>query len=156
VSDPREEIFLSDTVLALLEGNLIRRAGDLYRCGFGRIGAAQMEALAGRIREAATIEKARSDVAAFIRRRTAKLPAQRERSWVTPAATGGSVLTLGELLVDWLANERYLEGVEDDILKLLNRTCALKRFWNRFHGIYRYGTVFGTDTPLTGFRRETT
>ncbi len=153
MSHSREENYLSDTVLTLLEGRLIRRASVLYNCGFRHVSAAQMAALGDRIRGATTSEEASGRAAAFLGRQMARLRAGQERgapvaSWCTPAESGGAG-SLGNLFIEWLRKERYLDGVEADILKLVDRAGALQRFWSRFHGIHRHGTRSGENVPLS-------
>lgn len=149
-----EETYLSDTVLNLIESRLIRQALILYQCGFKHISAAQMAALAERIRGAAGLQEAREAAAVFIAHQTAELKAKQNRagkaaSWCKPATAAGKGLTLGELVVEWITSERYLQGIEEDILKLLDRAKTLQRFWSRFQRIYRYGREFIPDTLLS-------
>jgi len=154
VNDHLAKTYLSDAALSFVEDTLIRRARGLYLCGFASISSAQMAAVADRIRRASTLGEAKEETAAFLSHQMAKLKAKLERqgkatSWYEHAISAGTGQALGDLLKDWIQNERYLTGADKDVISILDRLAALQRFWARFHVFYRYGAKFNEDMPPT-------
>lgn len=154
MNDHLAKRYLSDAALSFVDDSLLRCARRLYQCGFASISSAQMAAVADRIRRAATLEKAKEETAAFLSHQMAKLKAKHDRqgkatSWYEPASGAGAGQALGDLLMDWIQNERYLNGADKDVISILDRLAALQRFWARFHVFYRYGAKFNEDLPPT-------
>lgn len=149
----------SDLALATLEDHLIQRAGVLYRLGFipKRISRSQMAAVGERIRTASSLEEAQRTVTSFLNHQLNKLLAQAERggqltSWALPPETSGGEKTLGHTLTLWIEKENYLEG--EEMPKGLDRLAALRRFWSRFYGLYRYQTETGDGMSLSFLSEE--
>lgn len=151
MSTPLETALRSDLALLVVDRHLIDRAQVLYRMGFDRkgfddIAASQMAAVAERITAASNHADAKRQVIEFLRKQLQKLEDKQKRtgkstSWGCPPSTGGGKETLGATLSDWIQNERYLEGCTRS--PDLDALAALQRFWNRFHGLYRYQAEMG-------------
>ena len=146
-----EAALRSDLAMLSLDRHLLNRARVLYRMGFGRVGfggipASQMAAIAERITIASNHGDAQRQVIEFLRKQLQKLEDKQKHggksaSWGCPPSTGGGKETLGATLSDWIQNERYLEGCTRP--PDLDALAALQRFWNRFHGLYRYQVEMG-------------
>lgn len=152
----------ADIALTSLDETIIRRARTLYVMGFApgahsraAISAAQMAAVEERIRVAESLAHAKQSVKGFLFDQIEKLQHQAERSgklptsWAGPPQTGGGLVTLGDTLRQWIVEEKYLG---DKIPAGLDRLQALRRFWERFHGLYRYQAVIGQMMPLESVR----
>ncbi len=149
----------ADIALANLEDMIIKRARTLYLMGFApgphshaAISAAQMAAVGERIRTMENLERAKQTVGKFLSEQIEKLQRKAEHSsrpptsWATLPQTGGGKMTLGDTLKQWIVEEKYLG---DTIPTGLDRLQALRRFWERFHGLYRYHAEIGQMMPLT-------
>ncbi len=135
---------------------LIRRARELYRLGFvpAKVTPSQMNAVGELIRRAATFDQASSAVESWMAHALETLEGRRRRSgkarsWLLPAGGGGE--SLGRTLVVWIVEQRYLEGKAPADL---DRRSALRIFWQRFHGFYRYHAETGGEMPLAGLDLE--
>lgn len=142
MSEGLQETLRSDSVLVTLEDHLIQRAGVLYRMGFfpHRISSSQMSTVGERIRTAPSLTEAKENVDTFLGQQLKKLTAQAERigypkSWALPLGDDLGGKTLGHTLIQWVVEEKYLKS---ETPKHLDRLHALRRFWDRFHGLYRY------------------
>lgn len=147
-----ETALRSDLALLVVDRHLIDRAQVLYRMGFDDIAASQMAAVAECIRAASNRGDAQRQVTEFLRKQLQKLEDKQKRtgkpsSWRCAPSTGGGKETLGATLSDWIRNERYLE---EGCTRCpdLDALAALQRFWNRFHGLYRYQTEMGKGLAL--------
>ncbi len=143
--------------LALLsrrrQERLIHRARELYGFGFEHkhIRPSQMAAVGELIRRAASFEEAAKSVGGWMGKTLKKLEARRDRtgkveSWLRPASLDpfkGTIL--GQLLIEWITDQRYLEHEPPPDL---DRLAALHQFWDRFHGLYRYRVEMGEEMPL--------
>ncbi|MDL1968563.1 MAG: hypothetical protein LWW97_08485 [Deltaproteobacteria bacterium] len=136
-----------------IEGHLLIKAIELYRMGFNskNLSSSQMSAVGEHLRRSETIEKAQSVVCGFIEKRL-KRPkdktdsAGKNTSWLIQANGKPDNISLGEILIDWLKEERYLgNGLE---FNAIGRLAVLRRFWNNVYGQYRYCKVIGKDMPL--------
>lgn len=154
-----ERVLCSDLALAGLEEHLIRWAEVLYRMEFNkpRITPSQMAAVGECIRRAANHSKAKEQVIGFLSNQMKKLEAKVKRggkpeSWALEPMTGGGKNTLGDTLMDWVKETRYLEGAPK--VEHLDTLAALQRFWSRFHGLYRYEAEIGKAMPLQELKKE--
>lgn len=141
-----EAALRSDLAMLSLDRHLIDRAQVLYGMRFDKIAASQMAAVAERITTVSNHSDAQRQVIEFLRKQLQKLEDKQKRtgksaSWGCPPSTGGGKETLGATLSDWIQNERYLEGCTRP--PDLDALAALQRFWNRFHGLYRYRAELG-------------
>ncbi len=145
-----ETSWRSDRALASLEADLIRQARDLYRLGFKCISPSQMSAFGELLRSASNRTAARQRAKEWMAKQLEKLRQEEKRkgkprSWLA-SPEGGSAASLGEELLAWIDDERYLgENPPQD----LDRLEALRRFWARLHGFYRYEVETETEMPLT-------
>ncbi|MGH8613418.1 MAG: hypothetical protein ACREYF_15735 [Gammaproteobacteria bacterium] len=154
-----ERVLRADLALANLEEHLIRRARVLYQMKFARITPSQMAAVGECIRMAANHSKAKEQVICFLNNQMEKLKAKAERggkpeSWASEPVAGGGKETLGETLMDWIKEARYLERAPK--AEHLDPLAALQRFWSRFHGLYRYEVELGEGMPLQEPKKEKT
>lgn len=147
-----EKILRSDRALASIEEALIARARELYRLGFTprNIAAAQMAAFGELLRTASNREEARKTAETWMHGQLAKLQEEanrkdRRRSWHVKPGAGGAEDSLGAELLAWLGNDRYLG---DSPSPDLDRLDALRRFWERLHGLYRYEAETEGEMPL--------
>ena len=147
-----EKTLRSDRALASMEEALIARARELYRRGFtpGNIAAAQMSAFGELLRTASNREEAREATETWMHGQLAKLQEEanrkgKRRSWYFKPAPGGTEDSLGAELLAWLRNDRYLG---DSPPADLDRLDALRRFWERLHGLYRYEVETQGEMPL--------
>jgi len=153
MNEDLQKALKADLALLALEDHLIQRAGVLYRMGFtpDRITPTQMAAVAERIYTASNYEEARNTVIKFLTDQLNKLRAKAERSdqqtsWALRPLTGGGKETLGQTLSYWIEKEQFLQGKETP--EDLDRLVALRRFWARFYGRYRYRAEMSQDMPL--------
>jgi hypothetical protein len=118
-----------------------------------------MAAVGERIRGARSHAEALAAVESWMSRQIKKLRAKAEREgrrsswWREPegAAGAGRAGSLGEELVRVVAEESYLTapgGSAESAAGDLDRLAALQRFWERFHGLYRYQGELGEPMPL--------
>lgn len=136
-----------------IEGHLLIKAIELYRMGFNskNLSSSQMSAVGEHLRRSETIENAQGAVCGFIKKRLERLKnktdsTEKNMSWLTRANGKQDNASLGEILIDWLKEERYLEnGLE---FNAIGRLTVLRRFWNNIYGQYRYCKVMDEDMPL--------
>lgn len=147
-----EKTLRSDRALASMEESLIARARELYRLGFSPrdIAAAQMAAFGELLRTASNRGEARETTERWMHNQLAKLQEEadrkgKRRSWVLSPGPGGTEDSLGAELLAWLRNDRYLG---DSPPVDLDRLDALRRFWERLHGFYRYEVETQAEMPL--------
>jgi hypothetical protein len=147
---PLETALRSSRALAAIEEDLIARARELYRLGFSckSIAPAQMSAFGELLRTASNRDAALAATEGWMRGQLDKLKEEAERrkprSWFL-SPTGGTEHSLGAELMEWIREERFLEDSPDPDL---DRLAALRRFWERFHGLYRYEAVIKGEMPL--------
>ncbi len=142
----------SDLELILLESALIERAQALYSLGFTpkALSSSQMAAAGEQILGAGTFEKALAGLRGWLGAQLTKLRAEVERggkpkSWLSTPGAGASQSTLGEELLVWIERQSYLG---DSVPQPLDRLAALRRFWDRLDGLYRYESATGEAMPL--------
>ncbi len=145
-----ETSWRSDRALASLEVDLIRQARNLYRLGFKCISPSQMSAFGELLRTAPNRTEAQRFAEDWMAKQLKKLREEEKRkgkpkSWLA-SPEGGAAASLGEELLAWIKNDRYLgdKPPED-----LDRMDALLRFWTRLHGLYRYEVETKGEMPLT-------
>jgi len=146
MSDPLQTALRADLALLQVEDELLRRARELYGRGFAppAVSPSQMAAVGELLRTAESLDQVKTAVGTWLDAQLKKLEARRERtgkaeSWFRPAEGDGPETTpeatLGGTLRDALTGETYLgENPPPE----LDRFAALRRFWHRFHGLYRY------------------
>lgn len=159
MSQDLETALRADLALLELEAELIRRAFDLYSRGFVPkvLSASQMSALGELLRQAQSVETAVAAVSKWLGAQMRKLEARckrtgRSESWFSPARGEDPQATLGATLDQYLAQESYLP---DEPSEDLDRLAALRRFWARFHGLYRYHHEIGKPIKLHDPDQET-
>lgn len=142
----------SDRSLAALEDSLIRRARELYRLGFKpeTLSPSQMSAVGELLRTASSHKQAQDAIEGWMGRQLAKLREEEKRkgkprSWLVHPGPGGTTPSLGEELLAWMSGDRFLEGEPP---QGLDRLAALRRFWERLHGFYRFENEVGGEMPL--------
>jgi hypothetical protein len=147
-----EKSLRSDQALASVEETLIRRARELQRLGFSapEISPSQMAAFGELLRTSTDFPGAQSAARKWMERQLEKLQEEekrkgKRRSWLLAPAAGGSTESRGRELLAWIEDERYLG---DPPTEDLNRLEALRRFWERLHGLYRYENETGEEMPL--------
>jgi hypothetical protein len=116
-----------------------------------------MAAVGDHILRAPSLAQAQDRVKSFLSKQLDKLTAQAERtgkptSWALTPETGTGEKTLGQTLIRWIVEEKYLEGKEAP--KDLDRLEALRRFWSRVHGLYRYEAEMEQGMPLQHLSEE--
>ena len=147
---PLEVALRSSRALAAVEEKLIARARDLYRLGFSceAIAPAQMSAFGELLRAASNRDEALAATEGWMRGQLEKLKDEADRkkprSWFQ-APAGGTEASLGAELMAWVREERFLGDSPDPDL---DRLAALRRFWERFHGLYRYEAETRGEMPL--------
>lgn len=147
---PLETALRSSRALAAIEEDLIARARELYRLGFSckAIAPAQMSAFGELLRTASNRDEALAATEGWMRGQLAKLKDEAERrkprSWFQSPA-GGTEPSLGAELMAWIREERFLGDSPDPDL---DRLAALRRFWERLHGLYRYEAETEGEMPL--------
>ncbi|HEX9945765.1 MAG TPA: hypothetical protein VGG03_27470 [Thermoanaerobaculia bacterium] len=149
-----EKALRSDRALAMAEERLIRRARELYRLGFSpaNLAPSQMAAVGELLCTASNRKGAQAAIETWMSNQLKKLREEAERkgkkprSWLVPPGPGGSTGSLGEELLAWIKDDAYLgEPLAGD----LDRLGALRRFWERLHGFYRYENETGGEMPLS-------
>ena len=135
-----------------IEGHLLIKAIELYRMGFNtkNLSSSQMSAVSEHLRRSETIEKAQRAVCDFIGKRLDRLnnktDAEKNTSWLIQANGKQDNASLGEILMEWINKERYLENVTE--FNAIGRLAVLRRFWNNVYGQYRYCKVMDEDMSL--------
>lgn len=146
MSDSLQTALRADLALLHLEDHLLHRARELYARGFAppAVSPSQMAAVGEILRAAESLDDARAGVGNWLDAQMKKLEARSKRtgraqSWLRPAEGPGpdtsTDVTLGEALRRTLSEEPWLG---DEPPEELDRLAALRRFWHRFHGLYRY------------------
>ena len=138
-----------------IEGHLLIKAIKLYSMGFNtkNLSSSQMSAVGEHLRRSETIEKAQMTVCDFIKKRLKRLKnkdktdiAEKNTSWLIQANGKQDNASLGEMLMEWINKERYLENVTE--FNAIGRLAVLRRFWNNVYGQYRYCKVMDEDMSL--------
>lgn len=138
-----------------IEGHLLIKAIELYRMGFNtkNLSSSQMSAVGEHLRRSETIEKAQRAVCGFIEKRLERLKdkdktdiAEKNTSWLIQANGKQDNASLGDILIEWIQEERYLENVTE--FNAIGRLAVLRRFWNNVYGQYRYCKVMDEDMPM--------
>ena len=136
------------------EGLLLRNARIFYNLGFvpKNLSSSQMSAVNECIHTSGSLDDVKKAVGKFINVQVEKLEKQKERSgksasWlITPTGAGGKG-SLGETLLDWINEGKYLDNSPE--IAGNDRLSALRRFWSNVYGLYRYRKVFkDEDMPL--------
>jgi hypothetical protein len=148
-----EKALRSDLALASLEELLIRKARELYRLGFTlrNIAPSQMAAVDELLAIASSRADAERRVKTWMTGQLDKLQEEKKRtrearSWLKLPEPGGSEESLGKELLTWISGDSYL-GEEQP--GHLDRLDALRRFWARLYGLYRYEVETKQDMPLS-------
>ncbi|MBC2694929.1 MAG: hypothetical protein HF982_06580 [Desulfobacteraceae bacterium] len=136
-----------------IEEHLLIKAIELYRMGFNckNLSLSQMSAVSERLRRSETIEKVQEAVCDFIEKRLERLKdktdsAEKNTSWLIQANGKQNNASLGEILIKWIQEEKYLGNGSD--FNAIGRLAVLQRFWNNVYGQYRYCKVMDEDMPL--------
>ena len=135
------------------EEHLLKRARVFYRMAFTprNLTSSQMAAVGDLLQSSNSIQEAQDKVIKFLDRQQEKLKAKKERtgkstSWLTPLRNETNETPLGEVLKDWIENQKYLDGCPraDNI----HRLSAMRRFWNNVYGQYCYEKTYCEGMPL--------
>jgi hypothetical protein len=133
------------------EAELLRQAREFFQLTSNSqeklpVAPAQMAAVGERLQTAHSLQDAQERVEKFLSHQLQKLVGK-ETSWRTPVTLpDGSASTLGEILRDWMRDEKYLPP--DPVSPHLDRLAALRRFWNYIVGQYGYQQTFKEVMPL--------
>jgi hypothetical protein len=152
VSQALAAVARAELALAGQEEHILAQAQRLYQMGemAAAVSPSQMAAVEERIRCADNHSRAVAAVTEFITGQIEKLRAREQRenrrvSWLRRPGTGAEADSLGEELLLWLREERYLTG---KVPEGLDRLAALRRFWSRLHGLFRYEVETGAAMAL--------
>ena len=135
------------------EEHILKRARVFYRMAFTpkNLTSSQMAAVGDLLQSSNSTEEAQNKVVSFLNKQQKKLKAKKERtgkstSWLTPLRNEINETPLGEVLEEWIRDQKYLEGCPraDDIHSL----SAMRRFWNNVYGQYCYEKTIGKGMPL--------
>lgn len=135
------------------EEYILKRAGVFYRMAFTpkNLTSSQMAAVGNLLQSSSSTEEAQSKVVNFINKQQKKLKQKKERtgkatSWLTPLRNEVDKTSLGEVLKDWIKNQKYLDNCPrvDDI----HRLSAMRRFWNNVYSQYCYEKTWGKGMPF--------
>ena len=135
------------------EEHILKRARVFYRMAFTpkNLTSSQMAAVGNLLQSSNSIEEAQNKVVKFLEKQQKKLEAKRERtgkstSWLTPLRNEINETPLGEVLEEWIRDQKYLEGCPwaDNIHSLF----AMRRFWNNVYGQYCYEKTIGKGMSL--------
>ena len=135
------------------EKHILKRARVFYRMAFTpkNLTSSQMAAVGNLLQSSNSIQEAQSKVVNFLNKQQEKLKQKKERtgkatSWLTPLTNETNETPLGEVLEEWIRDQKYLEGCPraDDIHSL----SAMRRFWNNVYGQYCYEKTCGKGMPL--------
>lgn len=136
-----------------IEGDLLIKAIELYCMGFNpkNISSSQMGAVGEHLRRSETIEKAQKAVCGFIKKRIERHKdntdiVKKNTSWLTRSNGEQDNASLGEILIAWIKEERYLGNGSQ--FNAIGRLAVLQRFWNNVYGQYHYCKVMGEDMHL--------
>jgi hypothetical protein len=138
-----EKTLRSDRALASLEEALIVRAQEHRRRADGRVRRVAPHRIPpGRGAGSHRKVDARATREAEGRGR----PQKQAALLVCAPGEGGAEDSLGAELLAWIGNDRYLG---DSPPADLDRLDALRRFWERLHGLYRYEVETQGEMPLS-------
>jgi|LGOV01.1.fsa_nt_gb hypothetical protein len=135
------------------EEHLLERARVFYKMAFTprNLTPSQMAAVGDLLRSSNSIKEAQYKIDKFLNKQIKKLKAKEERSgkpgsWQTPLRNEVSGTPLGEILKEWIRDQKYLEGCPgpDEI----HRLSSMRRFWNYVYGQYCYEKALGKGMPL--------
>ncbi len=131
------------------EPAVLEKAIQFYRLGFEpqRLSSSQISAVGNCLRNQGSFENAKDNVSRFISGQLKKLKAKAEdgkpESWLRPAQSGGD--SLGNILLDWIKKERYLQNVD---IRNVDRLRALRLFWSHIKDQYHYKKAFDKNMPI--------
>jgi hypothetical protein len=132
-------------------GRILRQSDSFFKnMPMLSVTKTQMAAVRDKVRHAASFEEAVETTGAFLDHQMKKLKSKADEgkpeSWMTPAGKGKKK-PLGECVKDYIAQERYLDGLAVD-KQNLDRLDVLRCFWNNVHDQYHYKKTFGENMPL--------
>ena len=132
-----------------LEEHFIRKAKKLYCMGFtsDNLSSSQMAAVSERIKTASTFHDAKRTTADFLNKQMQKLQDKNdESSWLTAIRESSKTTSLGQTLIEWLRDEKYLEAA--NLESAVDHLALLKRFWSYVHGQYSYHKIYKEKMTL--------
>ena len=128
---------------------IIENAKRFYFFGFDwkKMSASQISAVGDRFRNQASLEQAKESAIKFISGQLEKLGKKREEgktaSWLTNAKDEQG--NLGEILIDWIKNEKYLGKTK---FEHTDRLKALRQFWNFVEDQYNFEKSLPKDMRI--------
>jgi hypothetical protein len=135
------------------EKHILKRARVFYKMAFTpkNLTPSQMAAVGDLLQSSNSTEEAQGKVVGFLNKQLEKLEAKKKcsgkpTSWLIPLRNEVNKMPLGEVLKNWIGDQKYLEGClwADDI----HRLSAMRRFWNNVYGQYCYEKTIGEGMPL--------
>jgi len=133
--------------------HILKRARVFYKMAFTpkNLTPSQMAAVGDLLQSSHSTKEVQDKVGKFLDKQIEKLRLKEKRSgkpssWLTPLRNEIDEMPLGEVLKDWIRDQKYLEGCPwaDDIHSL----SAMRRFWNYVYGQYCYEKTLGKGMPL--------
>lgn len=126
-----------------LEEHFIRKAKKLYCMGFtpDNLSSSQMAAVSERIKTASTFHEAKQKTADFLNKQMQKLQDKNdESSWMTAISESSETTSLGQMLIKWIRDEKYLDAA--NLESAVDHLVLLKHFWSYVHGQYSYHKIY--------------
>jgi len=152
MSTDLREALACDLALITLDPHLIERAADLGRCGFEAVSRSQMAAVGELVRSAASHANAVTSVKTYLGNQLDRLRAKESRGGAPGSGLAKTRHSqcgadcLGDELGAWIERGLYLP---EQVPAGLDRLAALRRFWDRFHGMVRYREQLGHPMRLS-------
>ena len=146
---------MEEKAAAIAATNFIAHsATKLYRLGLtpGAVSKAQVLAVGEKVRRAATLEGAEgaeSAAASFLNHQMAKLKNRekshaRPASWRTEIGEASDRRPIGEAVIEWIHERRYLPQAESPAPSL----ALLQKFWHLVETLYLYQAVTGKKAEI--------
>ena len=143
------QAFKTKPSLIAAAGHIGCAASDFFKAHIATAGIskAQMAGLGSKLRRAQTLPAAEQESRAFLGRQMKKLAKREENgarpsSWRKPSAEGNAHKPIGEIVIDWFTNKRYLPSGATPSLQLL------QNFWHQIETLYHYHAVTGKKAGI--------
>ena len=138
-----------------IESHLLKKAREFYGVGFApeNLSTAQMNAISARLQQSTSFQAAADSTVSFLKKQMEKLEKKESRtarrlSWRKEAPGSENANALGEILIEWIRNEKYLTGGPDIGKDKILQLDVLRRFWSNVFGLYSYKKALLKDMPL--------
>lgn len=143
---------MEEKAAAVAAANFIAHGAlALYRLGLnpGAVSKAQVSAVGEKVRRADTLEDAESATARYLKHQMTKLKKREESgarpaSWRTEVGAGPDRKPIGEAVIEWIHERRYLPEADSPAPSL----ALLQKFWHLVETLYLYQAATGKKARI--------